>query len=251
MIINKRNGFKPRSINALSYVQETFDPTFQFRPFKLYQITTEDGSFAISGEKETNSVFLSKPDKNNKYQWLLIDADTGAICFFTDLLNYMSIDMTNGVVKVKRSDVLMHGLFNFKADNTITLKDYPKHCLGFTKLEKKEGFIERMVSFLESFNASTEPVLEVIALETVAATPAKYVNKWKYVELMDLRDLTNNADTINELTKISDTNEKQITLMKRKLENANAMSDIEVQYRDDKIKGYEEHWFIKLFLKPA
>lgn len=253
-MINKRNGFKPRGINVFTVVPhanvETFDPTFQFRPFKLYQITTEDGKYAITGEKETNSVFLSTPNKNNKYQWLLIDSDTGAICFFTDLLNYMSIDMALGVVNVKRSDVLLKGLFNFKANNTITLKEHPKHCLAFTLLQaekpKAESFIE---SFIEFFNPATEPALEVVELAAVEANPGKYSNTWKYVELMDLRTLTDNADTIKELEAVGDANDKQILLLKRKVENANAMAGVEISYRDNKIKGYEDHWFIKHFLK--
>lgn len=281
-MINKRSGFKPRAINHFTLtgnpnknaartsftIHESFDPTFQFRPFKLYQILTDDEQFAITGEKDSDSVFLSKPDKNNKYQWLFIDSDTGAIAFFHDLKNYMSIDIKEGTVYVKRSDVLLKGLFNFKGDGTITLKDHPKYCLCFTKPgqnkaeesekpaengeeKKSESFLSIVYeTFMESFNKETEPQLEVVQLDVISKNKDKYINTWKYTELMDLRDLTNNMDTIKELEGIGNANDKQITLLKRKMENEQAMSEIEINYRDDKIKGYEEHWFISKFLKP-
>lgn len=272
-MINKRSGFKPRAINHFTLtgnpnrnnartsftINESFDPTFQFRPFKLYHITTDDGQFAITGEKDSDAVFLSKPDKDNKFQWLFIDSDTGAIAFFHDLKNYMSIDVKEGTIYVKRSDILLKGLFNFKGDGTITLKDHPTYCLCFVKPgqnkpaeeKKSESFLTIVYeTFIESFNKDTEPQLEVVKLDDVSKNKDKYSNTWKYVELMDLRDLTNNMDTIKELEGIGNANDKQITLLKRKMENEQAMSEIEINYRDDKIKGYEEHWFISKFLKP-
>lgn len=265
---SKRMGFKPTAVNN-RHVRtfESFDPTFQFRPFKLYMITSEDDKYAISSEKDSDAVFLSKPDKNNKYQWVLIDSDTGAICFFYDLKNYMSIDMIDGIIKVKRNDILLNGLFNFKQDNTIIVKSYPKYCLAFRRIAtpapaaaaapadangapKKEGFTSRVWNaFKEGFNAATEPVLEAVATDAVAKEPTVFSSKWKYTEIMDLRSLTDSADTISELQTVGTNNNKQITALQRMIENNKTLSDIEIQYRDDKISGYESNWFIKAFLK--
>lgn len=264
----KRMGFKPSAINNRHLrTTESFDPTFQFRPFKLYIITSEDGKYAISGEKDSDAVFLSKPDKNNKLQWVLIDSDTGAICFFYDLKSYMSINMVDGAIKVKRNDILLNGLFNFKTDNTIIMKTQPKFCLAFrypvapaapapaatpdpAAPEKKEGFASRCWNaFVEGFNAATEPVLEAVSLDDIAKTPTVFSNKWKYVEVMDLRSLTDSADTIAELQSVGSSSNKQITALQRMVENNKEISDIEIQYRDSKIDGYEDNWFIRAFLK--
>lgn len=271
-MINKRKGFKPRALmNKCFNRQESFDPTFQFRPFKLYIITTEDESYAITGEDGSDSVFLDKPNKNNKYQWVLIDSDTGAICFFYDLKSYMSIDLVDGIVKVKRSDILKDGLFNFKADNTILLKSNPNFCLGFRKISqpkedantntntdakttetKKESFFNKIHYYLsEKFNPSTQPVLEAIQLSEIKKTPSNFSNTWKYVEIVDLRNLADNADTINELTQINNNDNKQITALQKMIETNKQMNDIDIKYRDDTIKGYEQNWFIKMFLKPS
>lgn len=271
MISSKRLGFKPSAMNS-SHLRttESFDPTFQFRPFKLYMITSMDEKYAITGEKDTDSVFMSKPDRNNKYQWVFIDSDTGAICFFHDLKNYMSIDIVDGTIKVRRSDILLNGLFNFKTDNTIILKQQPKFCLAFKPIvekkeeapatdpkaapangaPKKEGFTFRLWNaFKEGFNTATEPILEVVSLDDVAKTPEVFSTKWKYVEIMDLRSLTDSADTIAELQSVGSSNNKQITALQRMIENNKEISDIEIQYRDSKIAGYEQNWFIRAFLQ--
>lgn len=270
MNINKRMGFKPNTIkNHFVRTHETFDPNFQFRIFKLYMITTQDDKYAISGESGSNAVFLTKPDKNNKHQWVLIDGDTGTICFFYDLNAYMSIDLIDGVTTVKRSDVLLEGSFTFKTDGTIVMKNKPKYCLAFRNIkpaaaENKATYIPTAVNglpvnegffsstwraFKEGFNAATEPVLEAVALDTISKTPADFTNTFKFVELMDLRKLTDNADTITELEKIGNTNDKRITALQKMIETNKEISDIEIQYRDSKISGYEDHWFISTFLK--
>lgn len=237
-MLDKRKGFTRRAMMNHFVKRECFDPTFQFRPFKLYIITDIEGKYAISSERDSADVFLSTPDKKNKYQWVLIDSDTGAICFFYDLRSYMNIDLVDGVVNVKRSDVLKDGLFNFNSDNTIQLRANINYCLGFKKLgvgEKKEGF-----------DPKTQPALEAIRYDDVNED---YVNKWKYVEIYDLRDLVNNDETIAELKTVNASGSQQIDALQKMIENNKKLNEIEIAYRDAKIQGYEQNWFIKTFLK--
>ena len=272
--MDKRHGFTRRALTNHHLCREPFDPVFQFRPFKLYIITNEDGSLAISSEKDSGDVFLSPFNKNNKYSWVLIDSDTGAICFFYDLKSYFSIKLIDGTIPVTRNDILNNGTFTFNSDNTIVLKENPKYCLAYKPIQenktegintgnvsiadtqnasmKKEGFFSFLFGsisepFSELFNPLTEPVLEAVRLENVEK--GQYLNKWKYVEIMDLRTLTDNADTIQELKTINDSSDAKIKALQRMIDNNKAICDIETTYRDDKITGYEQNWFIKTFLK--
>lgn len=258
--MNKRRGFTRRAMMNHHLKKENFDPTFQFRPFKLYIITDMEGKYAITSEKDSDDVFLSSPpSKDNKYQWVLIDSDTGAICFFYDLKNYMNINLVDGVVNVKRSDVLKDGLFNFNSDNSIQLKANTEYCLAFKKItsaettakeEKKESFFKKMFSDprhnIEFFDPKTQPALEAVRYENINDT---YSNKWKYVEVYDLRTLTDNADTISELKTINASGSEQISALQKIIENNKKMCEIETTYRDEKINGYEKNWFVDMFLK--
>lgn len=230
-MINKRRGFTRRAMADYNFVREHFDPTFQFRPFKLYVITDDDGKFAITSEKDSDNVFLSKVDLKNKYQWVFVDSDTGAICFFYDLKSYFNIDIVEGTVKVKRSDILENGLFNFDSDGKIQLKSNANYYLGYKELEH--------------FNEETEPVLEAVRKDMLD----EYKCVWKYVEVFDLRNLTDNADTIEELKTVNANGDKQIDALQKMIEKNKQLTDIEIEYRDNKIKGYEDNWFIRWFLK--
>ena len=253
-MMNKRNGFTRRAMTNHYLKKEGFDPTFQFRPFKLYIITDEEGSYAITSETESDDVFLSVPNVKNKHQWVLIDSDTGAICFFHDLKNYLSINLVDGIVKVKRSDILNNGLFNFNSDNTIQLRSNVNYCLGYQKVREeeapKESFFKTLFHdprhVMEFFDPKTEPPLEAVRYEDVGDT---YANKWKYVEVYDLRDLTDNADTIEELTTVNASDNQRIDALQKMIDNNAKLYEIETAYRDEKIKGYEDNWFIKWFLK--
>lgn len=261
-MMEKRKGFTRRAMMNHHLKRENFDPIFQFRPFKLYIVTDFEGKYAITSEKDSDDVFLSSPpSKDNKYQWVLLDTDTGAICFFYDLKNYMSINLVDGVVNVKRSDVLKDGLFNFNSDNTIQLKSNTNYCLAYKKIgqgtnsagseaEKKESFFKKLFNDprhnIEFFDPKTQPALEAVRYEKIDDT---YSNKWKYVEVHDLRTLTDNVETINELQTINSSGNEQISALQKLIENNKKMCEIETTYRDDKINGYEKNWFIDLFLK--
>lgn len=270
-------GFLPGAYrNTYLRTQESFDPNFKFKPFYLYIITSEDEKWAITTDQDKDDVYLAPPDENNKYQWVLIDGDTGVICWFSDLKSYMNIKLQQGVIAVKRSDILENGVFEFKIDNTIWFKKQEGYQLGFRKPgalpagdakpeekkaaadaagkpeEKKESFITRMYeAFMagwEAFDANKDPVLEGVAKDTVKNNPGMYIVHWKYRKIKDLRDLLNNADTIAELTKVGATRDSQVEALKKMLESEKEISKIEMDYRDAKIKGYEENRFIRMFL---
>ena len=130
--MNKRSGFTTRFLRRQRNA-ERFDMVFGTFPNRLYVLTDTTGQYAITGEEDSDYVVMKKVDKTNKYQWVLVDADTGTICFFTDLKNYMSITVIDAQINVNRSDILKNGTFTFNSDFTITLKDYPDYCLAFKK----------------------------------------------------------------------------------------------------------------------
>ena len=85
--MNKRAGFKSRFLQNTRITHEKFDTVFGTFPNKLYILTDEKGKYAITGESESDYITMKPIDKKNKYQWVLVDADSGIICFFTDLKN--------------------------------------------------------------------------------------------------------------------------------------------------------------------
>lgn len=271
-----------RTRQSLANTHERFDPTFQFRPYKLYTITDTTGTYAISGESASDSVFLTTPDSTNKYQWVFIDSDTGAIVFFYDLKSYMQIDITTGTINVKRGDILSNGSFTFNSDNTIQLTSNTNYCLGFVPIMSssedspedspedetltdsptesfitkgkriiKEGFTSLMGSNKRSSKRSVErydPLVEP-TLEAVRTTESSgYSTTWVYNEVHDLRTLTDNIDTIAELTTVNDNSSAQVTALQNIVSNNQAIYDIEIQYRDDIIKGYQDNWYVSNFV---
>ena len=285
-------GFAPRAYRSVHLrTAESFDPNFKFKPFYLYSILTEDGNYAITTDLNGADVYLAKPDKDNKMQWVLIDGDTGVICFFSDLLSYMNIELKQGIIAVKRADTLTNGKFQFNIDNTIVFRDHKDYQLAYRKSKPAEGgaapaaaaapaeggaapaaaeggeggetpngpappaegtvegFIRRLYeSFMEGFDPKNDPVLEAVEISEVKKNPENFVTKWQYKQLMDLRDTTNALDTIAEYEKKGAAESTQITKLKNSLETQKELSDIEIRYRDNKIKRYEENPFIKKFL---
>lgn len=131
--MNKRAGFKPFYLQHSQRIRENFDTVYGTSPNKLYMLTDESGMYAITGD-DSEYIALKPKDKNNKYQWLLVDADSGVICFFIDLRNYMQIDVVEGVVHVKRGDILQNGSFTFNKDKTLSIREgYTNYCLAFKK----------------------------------------------------------------------------------------------------------------------
>jgi hypothetical protein len=281
--MNKRSGFTSRFLRRYRVPEEKFDLVFGTFPNRLYVLTDSTGQYAITGEEESDYVIMQKTDKKNKYQWVLVDADTGTICFFTDLKNYMSINVVNGQINVKRSDILKNGTFTFNSDYTITLKNgYTDYCLAFKKpgneektsenttsegttsegttsdtddKKSKEGFWSSFFkNTFEYFNEKTDIPLEVVKTKNIDLD--KYSNTWKFELVFDLRDLTDNVDTINELQSANVSGDAQVNALQKLVENNKKQYETELGYKDEKIKNYndlitryESSWYVKSFLK--
>lgn len=271
-MITKRAGFKPRAINSHNQFvhRETFDYTYQFRPFNLYIITDDSGKYAITGENESDAVFMSTPNKKNRLQWVLCDTDTGCIAFFSDTKSYMNIDLIDGVIKVKRSDLMKEGLFKFNADRTMTMMSNPKFQLAF-KLptaekkeeaakpadakagDKKEGFGSLLwrrfkEGFKEAYDPLSEPVLEAVYVDTITKNPGMYSNTWKFEQVLDLRDAVHSMDTVEEMQKMDKNSDTRFASLQQMIANEKELAKAEIEYRDAKIGAYEKHWFISTFL---
>ena len=308
--MNKRSGFTTRFLRRQRNA-ERFDMVFGTFPNRLYVLTDTTGQYAITGEEDSDYVVMKKVDKTNKYQWVLVDADTGTICFFTDLKNYMSITVIDAQINVKRSDILKNGTFTFNSDFTITLKDYPDYCLAFKKAGLQfsstaadsdteeadtdaigteetapaagatgttagttggtatgtatgttEGFFSRRYyeHFTnrrwrrERFDAAVDIPLEVVKVKDLDLNT--YSNVWKFDLVYDLRELTDNADTIEELKSANSSGDTQIASLQQLVENNKKQFDTELEYKDakikeytDKINRYESNWFVSWFLK--
>lgn len=277
--MNKRTGFTTRFLRRPHIVAEKFDTVFGTFPNRLYILTDTTGQYAVTGEEESDYVIMKKVDKKNKYQWVLVDADTGTICFFTDLKNYMNINVVNGKINVKRSDILKNGTFTFNSDFTITLKNgYSDYCLAFKKpsakkvnveeddtskeetQQPKENFFNKLfrlknyTSNIEYFDEKTDIPLEVVKLKNLDLDT--YSNTWKFELVYDLRDLTDNADTIEELQSANMSGNAQVDALQKLIENNKKQYETELGYKDnklkeytDKINKYESNWFVDWFLK--
>lgn len=305
--MNKRSGFTTRFLRRQRNA-ERFDMVFGTFPNRLYVLTDTTGQYAITGEEDSDYVVMKKVDKTNKYQWVLVDADTGTICFFTDLKNYMSITVIDAQINVKRSDILKNGTFTFNSDFTITLKDYPDYCLAFKKSGLQfsstaadsdteeattdateteeitppadatgttggttsaagatgttEGFFSRRYYehftnrrwWREHFDAAVDIPLEVVKVKGLDLNT--YSNVWKFELVYDLRELTDNADTIEELKSANSSGDTQIASLQKLVENNKKQFDTELEFKDakikeytDKINKYESNWFVSWFLK--
>ena len=252
----RRSDYSYFKTRRCTKTKEGFDLVFGTFPNRLYVLTDDSGQYAITGEANSDYIVIKPVDKKNKYQWVLVDADTGLICFFTDLKNYMNIDVTDGIVHVKRSDVINNGTFVFNPDHTISLKNnYTDYCLAFNKSklksEDKESFIRKLV---ERFNPDVDTPLEVVKITDIDLNV--YSNKWKFELVYDLRELTDTATTIEELTEINNTSDSQIKSLQQLIENNKKKYDEEISYKDNKIKDYtdlinryESNWFVRWFLK--
>ena len=175
---------------------------------------------------------MKQIDKKNKYQWVLVDADSGIICFFTDLKNYMSITVKDeGEVHVKRSDILKNGTLTFNSDKTLTLTNgYSDYCLAF-KIP----------------NESTNDIpLEVVKTKDIDAS---YSNKWKFELVYDLRDLTDLAELKEDIEQVNASGNSQVEALQKIIDVNKKQYETELGYKDSLINQYESNWFVKTFLK--
>lgn len=230
--------------------REHFDIVHGTFPNRIYILSDTNNDLAITGESESEFIMMQPPDPNNKYQWVMVDSDTGAINFFVDLTNRLSITIAPDGSPVKRSDVLKNGNLVFNSDRTITLRDYPNYCLAYKKFIV-DPFSNLFMS-KEYFSAS-DTLLLVMPINLVTS---EYINTWKFTQVHDLRDLTDNLDLINELWTASTSGDIQVTSLQQLIETNKLQHQTELEYKNkklqdanEKINEYESNWFVRWFLK--
>lgn len=229
--MNKRAGFTSRFLQTARITNEKFDTVFGTFPNKLYILTDERGGLAITGDSESDFVYMKPIDKKNKYQWVLVDGDTGTICFFTDLKNYMNITvLDDGEVHVKRSDILKNGSFTFNSDKTISMKDgYSNYCLAYRIIPGDDSPLE--------------------VVDRNDSSISNYSIKWKFELVYDLRDLTDLVDMKEDIEKVNASGNSQVETLQKLIELNKKQYETELGYKDDLINKYESNWFVKWFIK--
>lgn len=253
--MNKRAGFTSRFLLSSRIRSEKFDTVFGTFPNRLYVLTDEGGKYAITGESDSDYIVMKPVDKKNKYQWVLVDGDTGTICFFTDLKNYMSVSVggggdggdEGGTIHVKRSEILKNGTFTFNSDKTLTMKNgFSDYCLAFRR--KKEE-VESFLSFggrKELFNADEDIALEIVKRDEIDSS---YSNKWKFELVYDLRELVGLAEMKEDIEQVNASGNSQIEALQKIIELNKKQYETELGYKDDLINRYEGNWFVRTFLK--
>lgn len=270
--MNKRAGFKPFYLQHSQRIRENFDTVYGTSPNKLYMLTDESGMYAITGD-DSEYIALKPKDKNNKYQWLLVDADSGVICFFIDLRNYMQIDVVEGVVHVKRGDILQNGSFTFNEDKTLSIREgYTNYCLAFKKSDVSgsnvdsnngtnegstaaptegsmesqgvtsvvESFIRsvrRTLTLREPFNPNVDILLEVVDKNN--PNISQYSTKWNFELVQDLRELTDNIEVIKTLQEANESEEQRSETLQNLIDTNKTKYDTQISLKDSKISLYE------------
>lgn len=275
-MINKRNGFKPKYIrNNVSYVQtpnmfyqERFDLVNSTNPLRVYAIVDETGKFAITSDGLTSDQILVAPfDSKNENQWMLVDSDVNLIKFFSSWKSYFSIELYSNskdddIITVNHSDTLLNGTFDFE-DNYIKIHNYPSFGLAFKKAllnydstpsaTDKESFLQRAAKWIiETFDSSKDTPLECVNLSTIDTDV--YSIKWKFVELYDLRDLTDCARENEMLQEANKSGDSAITSYENALKSAQTINKDQADKLNELnsiINNYESNWIVRTFLKPS
>lgn len=220
--------------------KESFNITFKFRPYNLYRITSDDDKYVMCISNDTKDFTIYVRENDGKYddkftalnELTFIDADTGCISFFNSDYPYMTFELGMSAVEVTHHDFIGDSaLFIFDDSGAIRCKDAGTYYLT-CKFDKGEDGTTPILPGKLSVTPDTE-------LEGV---DVKY---WKYTEMYDARDLLNEHITALETAAIVDTGEQTIDSLKQLNNNNIRLADIEIKYRDNIIKGYEDNVFIK------
>lgn len=118
-----------------------------------------------------------------------------------------------------------------------------------------ESFFANMFgSIREHFDPVVDTPLEIISIKD--CDPAVYSFEWDFKEVYSLRDLTDNEDTIAELTSANASGDAQIAALQELLKNKEQKYNTDVTYKDqqiarqaDIINAYEDKWVVKTFIK--
>ena len=219
---------------------EMFNPNFQFRPYELYIITDADGKYALTYEDSSDTIFLSKPDDANKYQWVFIDSDTGdnssagPIVFFNATDGHLVVNTKVDEFTVTRGNTMTNSMWSYHGQSEeITLMKYPNYCLCF----RKPGTATTPVSVTESFDPNTEPQLLVIKKDKLNNTEFSY--KWKWHKVVDLREYIKNAEFDAENKKLLDESSNRADAQNQIIKNYQLRLATETKYFNGMMNGYQ------------
>ena len=251
---------------------ESFDLVHATFPLKVYACVDDTGKFAITADgTKSDNVKIMPFDGKDENQWLLVEPETGLIMFFNSWKSYVSIDILDGQeMDVMRSDTLMNGEFVFGDDGEIKLKGNLGYGLAFkkskldyentksaseidgsymysdSKVKKQESFLSRaMKPIVELFDEATDTALECVKLSDIDDNIYSY--RWRFVELYDLRDLTDSARENELLMQANSQGDTSIQAYKDMIETQKSRYEEQGKYLQDIIDEHEKHWIVRNF----
>ena len=158
---------------------ESFDPNWQFKQYNIYEIVTTDQKYAITADKETNEVYLSPPDPNNKAQWMLVDSDTKAISFFDIDGGYLDVNYKAGN-KTVFTDTITNGRFTFDKNGKIGIENTSLYLAFKPNGGSKQDTTSNEPIPNEQDVGSLEPNPDQSSPESFRSRITRYVNREKY-----------------------------------------------------------------------
>lgn len=273
---NDANSFTAPSalrIRTNPHLTESFDLVHATFPLKVYACVDKTGKFAITTDgTKSDNVKITAFDPKNENQWVMVEPETGLIMFFSSWKSYVSVDLIDGEeMDVMRSDTLMNGEFVFGDEGEIKLKENLKYGLAFkkakldykntksaidmdgsylysdSKVKNRESFLSRLMSsIVEAFDEKTDTPLECVKLSDVKDGD-EYSFQWKFVELYDLRDLTDSARENELLIQANSQGDTSLKSYKDALETQKTRFEDQNKYLQGVIDGYEKRWLVKNF----
>lgn len=216
---------------------EHFHTTFKFRPFYVYRIQSEDGKYELAVKTDTMDKTVYVVPTNMGFEafpleqrFIFIDSDTGYIAFFDSMLPYFNISMdTAEATTVQHTD---------KIDTEKSISQF---------VFDNDGAIRCLVN-KTFYLGCTEPK-ETNAVPLQLLPEALYkkakIQKFKYNLQFDCRDLYGSYKDAMAQAAITNTGKENVETLKKLLTTYMQRADIEINYRDNILKGYENNWYIQ------